>query len=296
MTMPKPRLGKGLDALLGGDEGVAVATAKHTVAIGHIHTNPNQPRKQFDAEELKSLADSIRSHGILQPLVVRTTANGMQLIAGERRLKAAKEAGLEEVPVHIVDFNDQQVMEAALVENIQRTDLNPIEKAQGFADYLERFKMSEEQLGQRLGLGRTTISNLIGLLRLPEEVQKEVRNGTLSTGQAKVLKGLENPETIKDLAKLAISKGLTVAALEILVKEAKEAAKAGANAPAEAKPTDKPAAPDKTTHVASIEEELRQRLLVRGVSIKLKAKDKGQIVLSFDSNDDFERLIEVLRK
>ena len=127
---------------------------------------------------------------MLQPLVVRQAGDGFQLIAGERRLRAAQAAGLGEVPVHVVAFDDQQVYEAALVENIQRTDLNPIEKAQGFKDYLDRFGMTQDQLGARLGLDRTTISNLLGLLNLPAEVQDAVRLGQITLGHAKVLKGV----------------------------------------------------------------------------------------------------------
>src|SRR5579859_1434962 len=142
-----------------------------TVGVDRIQNNPYQPRKAFDPDELVSLSESIRTHGILQPLVVRQRGEGYQLIAGERRLRAAQAAGITEVPVRVVDFNDQQVLEAALVENIQRADLNPIEKAQGFKDYLSRFQMTQEQLATRLGLDRATISNLINLLELPDDVQ-----------------------------------------------------------------------------------------------------------------------------
>ena len=143
----KPRLGRGLDALIAGPaESPTGPTA--VVAINRIQINPFQPRKAFDDDELAKLTDSVREHGVLQPVVVRPAGEGFQLIAGERRLRAAQNAGLGEIPIRIVDFNDQQVLEAALVENIQRSDLNAIEKAQGFKDYLDRFDMKQEQIGR----------------------------------------------------------------------------------------------------------------------------------------------------
>src|SRR5262249_50918781 len=174
--MEKRRLGRGLDALLGGDantgtaEMLAAGGEQARVSVDRIEQNPYQPRKSFDPDELTALSESIKNHGILQPLVVRAFGDHYQLIAGERRLRAAQQAGHTDVPVRIVDFNDQQVLEAALVENIQRTDLNPIEKAQGFQDYLQRFAMTHEQLAARLGLDRTSVTNLVRLLDLPLEV------------------------------------------------------------------------------------------------------------------------------
>ena len=290
----KPRLGRGLDALIGdGPPGATPATdiphATAHVALDQIQHNPFQPRKTFDDDELEHLSASIREHGVLQPVVVRPAGDGFQLIAGERRLRAAQLAGLADIPVRVVDFNDRQVLEAALVENIQRSDLNPIEKAQGFKDYLERFGMKQEQLAERLGIDRTTISNLLGLLHLPAEVQDWVRVGQLTLGHAKVLKGLHDAARQVALAKETIAKNLSVHALEHLAKQQKtEAAAAAGHAPAKA-------AVEKTAHVQAIEDELRQKLATR-VQIKLKGKDKGQIVLGFDTNDDFERIVETFRK
>jgi ParB family chromosome partitioning protein len=287
----KPRLGRGLDALLGGAAGddALAAPATAQVAIDRIQQNPYQPRKAFDDDELAQLSASIRAHGVLQPVVVRAAGDRFQLIAGERRLRAAQRAGLTEIPVRVVDFNDQQTLEAALAENIQRSDLNPIEKAQGFKDYLDRFGMKQDQLAERLGIDRTTISNLLGLLNLPAGVQDWVRVGQLTLGHAKVLKGLHDADRVVALAKETIARNLSVHALEQLTKEQKTAAAAErGDAPAKA-------AVEKTTHVQAIEDELRQKLATR-VQIKLKAKDKGQFVLGFDSNDDFERIVDVFRK
>src|SRR5262245_34204554 len=182
----KARLGRGLDALLGTAE--AAGPAGHAqAALDAIDHNPFQPRKTFDKDEIKALSDTIRAHGILQPLVVRQVGERFQLIPAERRLRPAQIAGLREVPVTVVDFDDQQVLEAALVENIHRADLNPIEKAQGFKDYLARFQMTHEQLAQRLGLARSSVTNLVALLDLPAEVQESVRVGQVSLGHAKLL-------------------------------------------------------------------------------------------------------------
>lgn len=292
--MEKRRLGRGLDALLGMAEdetAAAVATEQAQVALNQIQQNPFQPRKTFDPDELASLCDSVRSHGILQPLVVRVIdGDQYQLVAGERRLRAAQEVGLTSVPVRVVDFNDQQVLEAALIENIQRTDLNPIEKAHGFKDYLERFHVNHEDLAKRIGLARSTITNLVNLLELAIEVQDAVRVNQISEGHAKLLKGIKDPQQQIALCKQIIARGLSVKAAEQFLREQKEkpAAPAGDGQP-------RTPAEEKTTHVKGIEDELRQKLAMK-VEIKLKGKDKGQVVLRFESNDDFMRLLDVLRK
>jgi len=286
----KPRLGRGLDALFGDADPAAVAVQQASVPIGRIQQNPYQPRKAFDDEEMSGLCESLKVHGMLQPLVVRPQGDSFQLIAGERRLRAAQAVGFTEVPVRVVDFNDRQVLEAALVENIQRTDLNPIEKAQGFKDYLDRFGMTQEDLAGRLGLDRTTISNLVGLLDLAAEVQDAVRVRQITLGHAKVLKGIKSKERQIALCKEVIARGYSVHALETLVKQPKgepEASngKGGGNGRAPA---------EKTAHVQAIEDELRQ-LLATKVEIRLRTPDQGQIVLHFESEDDFQRLLETLR-
>jgi ParB family chromosome partitioning protein len=285
-TATKPRLGRGLDALLGEAGDTPDPTR---LPLDRIHHNPYQPRKRFDPDELAALTASVKEHGVLQPLVVRQNGDGFQLIAGERRLRAAKDAGLGEVPVHVVAFDDQQVFEAALVENIQRADLNPVEKAQGFKDYLDRFGLTQEQLGAKLGLDRTTISNLLGLLNLPAEVQDAVRLGQISLGHAKVLKGVPEADRQIALCKETIMRNYSVRALEVLIKQQVDTAQ---EAPAVRGPAPKP---EKTAHVQGIEDDLRHRLSCR-VEIKVRGKDKGQLVIGFDTNDDFERIVEMLRK
>ena len=284
--MEKKRLGRGLDTLIGGD----TLDSQAEVALERIQQNPFQPRKHFDKDEIASLSASVKSHGILQPLVVRHVGDHYQLVAGERRLRAAQEAGLKSVPIRVVDFNDQQAYEATLVENIQRSDLNPIEKALGFKDYLDRFSLNHEQLAQRLGLARSTITNLVNLLELAAEVQDGVRLNQISEAHAKVLKGVKNKERQVTLFKQIVAMGLSVKAAEALIREQKEEPAVEANG------TPEPSDPvQKTAHVKGLEDELRQKLATP-VEIKLRGKDKGQIVLRFETNDDFERILEVLRK
>jgi ParB family chromosome partitioning protein len=295
--MEKKRLGRGLDALLGaGGEALtatATATVEAEVPLDQIEHNPHQPRKHFDAEEIASLSSSVKMHGILQPLVVRHVGDRYQLIAGERRLRAAHEAGLTAVPVHVVDFNDQQAFEATLVENIHRSDLNPIEKAQGFKEYLERFGMNHEQLAARLGMARSTITNLVNLLELTPEVQDGVRLNQISEAHAKLLKGIKNRERQVALFKQVVAMGLSVKATESLIRDQKEARLEEDSAGGA--PQERGEGVQKTAHVKSIEDELRQKLSTQ-VEIKLRARDKGQFVLRFESNDDFERIVDALRK
>ena len=278
MDATKPRLGRGLDALL-GDAGGPPAS----VPTALIRPNPYQPRKRFDEDELKQLTASVRQHGVLQPLVVRPVDDGFQLIAGERRLRAAQAAGLADVPVHVVRFDEQQVYEAALAENIQRSDLNPIEKAHGFKDYLDKFKLTHDQLGAKLGIDRSSVSNLVGLLSLPTDVQDAVRSGQISLGHAKVLKGAGGAEKQSAWAKRVVVESLSVAGLDAAIKaeKAKPAAVEGKE------PTPKA---EKTPHVVGLENDLRERLSCK-VEIKLKAEQRGQIVIGFETNDDFERIV-----
>jgi ParB family chromosome partitioning protein len=289
----KSRLGRGLDALLGGDDAQAplLNTQAH-VSVEVIEQSPFQPRKGFDDDELSALSASIKTHGILQPLVVRQMGDRYQLVAGERRLRAARAAGLASVPVTVVNFNDQQALEAALIENIQRSDLNPIEKAMGFKDYLDRYKMTHEHLATRLGLARPTITNLVALLELPAELQNAVRVGQLTTGHAKILKGITDPVRQMQLSKEIMARGLSVHATEAFLKQQvaeRQAATDNAGA------VNGKRVVEKTNHVLGVEDELRKKLGVH-LEIRVRAKDKGQIILSFESNDDFERLLEVLRK
>lgn len=290
--MEKRRMGRGLDALIEGTAVLESPTGE--VPLEQIEQNPWQPRKSFDADELESLCASVRVHGILQPLVVRSVGDRYQLIAGERRLRAAQQAGLGKVPVRVVDFNDQEVLEAALVENIQRSDLNPIEKAQGFREHIDRFGLNHEQLAQRIGLARSTITNLINLLELAPEVQEGVRLGQITEAHAKLLKGVKSKERQISLYKQIVAMGMSVKATENLIREQKEGA-GEASRPGKDSSDRGGASEGKTAHVKSLENELRQKLGTP-VEIRVLGKDKGQIVLHFETNDDFERILERLQK
>lgn len=287
--MEKKRLGRGLDALL-ATEWNENETTTSEIPVALLDHNPNQPRKHFDADEITQLSESVKAHGILQPIVVRHLGERYQIVAGERRLRAAQEAGLESVPIRVVNFNDQEALEAALVENIQRSDLNPIEKALGFKDYLDRFNLNQEQLAKRLGLARSTVSNLVNLLELAPEVQDGIRLGQISEAHAKLLKGVRNKERQIALYKQIVAMGLSVKATEALIRERKEDDGEQTSENGEIAP-----AAEKSAHVKGIEDELRQKLATP-IEIKLRGKDRGQIVLRFESNDDFERLLEVLRR
>jgi ParB family chromosome partitioning protein len=229
----------------------------------------------------------------LQPLVVRMVGDRFQLVAGERRLRAAQDAGLTTVPIRIVDFNDQQILEAALAENIQRTDLNAIEKAHGFKDYLDRFGMNHEQLAQRLGLARSSITNLVNLLEMAPEVQEGLRLNQISEAHAKLLKGIKNKDRQVSLFKQIVAMGLSVKATEGLVREQKESG--SATSPPAAKEPGDPDADERSRHIKGMEDDIRQRLATH-VEIKLRGKDKGQIVIRFETNDDFMRVMDVLRR
>lgn len=290
----KARLGRGLDALINsGNEGYTTTTSSNVVPVDSIETNPNQPRKTFDPDQLATLEESIRNHGVLQPLVVRQVDGKYQLIAGERRLRASRAAGLVSVPVHVVEFNDQEMVEAALVENIHRSDLNPIEKAQGFKEYLDRYQVTHEQLAKRLGMARTTITNLVALLELATEVQEAIRVCQITTGHAKVLKGITDKGRQIQICKEIIAKGLSVHATESLTRQLPEdPADASVNYTAD---LGEEKANHKTNHVRLLEEELCQKVGMR-LEIKVKAKERGQIVLPFDNNEEFEKLCEFFKR
>lgn len=297
--MENRRLGRGLEALFGSNgegataEGATAMLETGEAPLSQIELNPYQPRKSFDEDELAHLTASVKTHGILQPLVVRRVGEQFQLIAGERRLRAAQQVGLAKVPVRVVDLNDQEVLEAALVENIQRADLNAIEKALGFKQHLDQFGLNHDQLAARLGLPRSTVSNLLGFLELSQEVQDGLRNNQITEAHAKLLKGIKGRDKQVSMFKQVVAMGLSVKATEALVREQREPVPTPAAPSKGASGSAEPA--DKTAHVKSIETELMQKLATP-VQVSLRGKDKGSIMIRFESNDDFERILEVLRR
>lgn len=225
-TAPKnKKLGKGLDAIFGGDitsliddiEKNAPEFGQVSVSLDEVRPNPYQPRKLFDEEKLQELAVSIKEHGIFQPVILKQSIQGYEIVAGERRCRAAKIAGLTEVPAIVVEFTDQQMMEIALLENIQREDLNSIEEAKAYQQMMENLNLTQEDLGKRIGKSRSYIANTLRLLQLPEMIQNYVLEGKISMGHARCLITLPK-ERAESLAKRCIDEGLTVRDVENVVK------------------------------------------------------------------------------
>ncbi|MGI5895377.1 MAG: ParB/RepB/Spo0J family partition protein [Oscillospiraceae bacterium] len=224
--MAKQRgLGKGLEALF-ADNNTDETQGAVTLKIGEIEPNREQPRKRFEEEALTQLAESIRTHGVIQPLLVRPLAGGgYQLVAGERRWRAARMAGLTEVPVVVKDLSEQETMEIALIENLQREDLNPIEEALGYQELMDAYGFTQEQVAKRVGKSRSAVANALRLIGLPEEVRPLLESGSLSAGHARALLALEDKAQMVETARLAVDKGLSVRELEKRAKTAKTGSK-----------------------------------------------------------------------
>ena len=218
----KGGLGKGLDALF-LDNTTENESSIKTLRITQIEPNKQQPRREFNQESLNELADSIAEHGIIQPIVVRPMSNGTyQIVAGERRWRASRIAGLTEVPVVIKEIDDLATMELALIENLQREDLNPVEEAEGYRVLMNHYGMTQEQVAKRVGKSRPVVANAVRLLSLPDTAILYIKEGKLSTGHAKILAGLDDKQTAEDLALKIVDKGLTVRQAEQMVRQIKE--------------------------------------------------------------------------
>jgi ParB family chromosome partitioning protein len=290
----KRRLGRGLEALLGRDEGGFEAGSLEgadlvRLTVDQIDPNPYQPRRHFSAAEIASLADSLRQHGMLQPILVRANGFRYQLIAGERRLRASIEAQLHEIPARVLDLDDQRVFELAMVENLQREDLNAIDKAAAFRDYLARYGGTQEELAGRLGLDRSTISNLIRLLELPDDVLSAVRDSQITPGHARALLGLGDAEAQSAACRRIIAENLSVRQTEALV---------ATGIPSVARPRirrDQPHnAESRLPHVIEFERLLQQKLGAQ-VTIRARTCERGQIVIDYHSQEEFDRVSELLR-
>jgi ParB family chromosome partitioning protein len=289
--MEKKVLGKGLTALIANKPFENKTMSNLEIAskdIAYVKTmsileNRFQPRENYDEAKLEDLKASIKEKGILQPILVRSYEDGYEVVAGERRLRAAKAIGLEEVPVIVKNVTDREAFVLALVENIQREDLNAIEEARGFKRLMEEFHFTQEAVGEAIGKDRSTVTNLLRLLRLPEEIQKQVAENKLSMGHARALLSLEDAAIQKKMAQVIIDKGLSVRHVEDLVKKAHQ----GQN-------IIKAAAKPKNRDIAILEEEL-QKILGTKVLIKDK-KNKGKLVIEYYSLDDLDRILGVLRK
>ena len=274
-------LGKGINALFPG-ESLASAETVEQIHMKSIKPNPYQPRKVFDEEAIQELSDSIKEHGILQPIIVRKKGTTYEIVAGERRFRAAKLAGLDELPAIIRDLTDQETMELAILENLQREDLTPIEEAEAYNKLMENLKMTQEQLAFRLGKSRSHIANHIRLLGLPQKVREMLVDGSLSMGHGRTLLGLRKKGQILLVAEKVLKEGLNVRQLERLVQKLNE------DVPRETKTE------TKDLFLEERESHLREFL---GTNVKIKkAKNKGKIEIEFFSEDDLERILELLKE
>ena len=291
MENKRKALGKGLEQLFNSEplnidtlnnyeKEIVETTSKSDIIeipIKDIRSNPHQPREYFDEEALRELAESIKDHGIIEPIIVKKSIKGYDLVAGERRTKAASIAGLETIPAIIRDFTDQQMMEIALIENIQREDLSPIEEAQAYKNYIDATGLTQEEVANKFGKSRSYITNLLGLLSLPKYVQKEVINGTISMSHARVLSKIDDVDMILNLAQKVIDEGISVRELETLSRE---------------------------------EDVIKKNKIVRTVVLNPRFKiyetvmrdvvgtkvqiSKNKISIPFDSDKDLERILEIL--
>lgn len=286
-------LGKGLDALIpAGDKKITkeenTKGAETVVKITKVEPNRSQPRKNFDEDALQELADSIKQFGLLQPILVQDKGEYYEIIAGERRWRAAKLAGLKEVPVIIRNYSSQEIVEISLIENIQREDLNPIEEAQAYKRLLTEFNLKQDEVAERVSKSRTAVTNSMRLLKLCDGVQQMIIDDMLSTGHARALIPIEDPELQIQLAQRIFDEKLSVREVEKLVKSILK--------PAEEKPK-KEEIPQSLMYIyQNIENKLKDKLS-RKVAISPKGKNgSGKIEIEFYSNDDLEKLIEILSK
>ncbi len=308
--MSKPALGRGLGALLGSGRAAAgpatpssapspaadaappaaaepPARAVRNVALDKVVPSPLQPRREFTEDALRDLAESIRSQGILQPLVVRPGQSGLELIAGERRWRAARLAGLKEVPVLEREATDREVLELALVENLQREDLNPLEEALGYSELQSRFGLTQDHVAQKVGRSRAAVANALRLLKLPDDVKDALKAGQLSVGHAKVLLGIADAALLSSVARQAREQSLSVRQTEEVVSRL--LAKRDGQPAAMAVP---PSVPVRDPHVVDVENRLRQRLATR-VGVRYRA-GRGSIEIRFTDDDELSRVLALL--
>lgn len=288
--MAKKGLGRGLGALL--DAGAVVETTTETekdvkkIKITQIEPNKAQPRTDFDEEKIEELADSIREYGLIQPIVVKLNKNGYYtIIAGERRWRAARKAGLKEVPAVIKDVSEQTEKEITLIENIQREDLNALEEAAGIKELMDVYGLTQEDVAKKIGRSRPAVANILRLLNLPEEIQKLVKEGTLSQGHARALLAVEDKVKAQDIAKLIIAQDMSVRQTEAYIANLSKVRTVK-------KPTKEEI--EISRHIKALEESLSSEL---GTKIKIvNKKNKGKIEIPYNSSEDFDRIIKLIKK
>ncbi|MBC2189501.1 ParB/RepB/Spo0J family partition protein [Listeria booriae] len=274
-------LGKGISALFNNVD--QNEEAVQNIPVSEIRPNPYQPRKTFDPTALRELRDSIKLHGILQPVILRESeAQGYELVVGERRFRAAKEAGLEEIPAVVRNLDDREMMELAVLENLQREDLSVLEEAESYDLLMKNLDMTQAKLADRLGKSRPYIANMVRLLSLPAEVQVMLRDGALSMGHARALLGLKNKKNIKPVAKKAVTEGFTVRQLEKLVTDINDNVSRETPKKQEKIPV----------FIKESESQLRDKF---GTAVSIKRRDnKGKIEIEFLSDDDLDRILDIL--
>lgn len=289
METKRKALGKGLEQLFSNEvinfenfEKEIVSSAKTNdiveIAIDEIRSNPYQPRKTFNEESLRELAESIKEYGIVQPIIVKKSIKGYELIAGERRTKASKLAGLEKIPAIIKEFNDQEMMEIALIENIQREDLNPIDEAIAYENIIRISNMTQEEFARKFGKSRSHVTNMLGLLKLPQATKKLVEENKISMGHARALSKLSDEELIHNLSDRILTESLSVRDLEHIIAEE--------NLPKKNKVVRK--SEERNIHYLIYEKIMREK-----IGAKVKIKDH-KIEIPFDREKDLERILEIL--
>ena len=282
--LKKRGLGRGLEALfedtskIESDQGEEI----HKIGLEEIRPNPYQPRKTFDEKSLQELSDSIKENGIFQPIIVRKSLNGYEIIAGERRFRASKLAKTETIPAIVRDFDEAQMMEVAVLENLQREDLTPLEEAQAYDTLQKNLGLTQEEVSKRLGKSRPYIANYLRLLTLPQKTKRMLQHGQLSMGQARTLLGLKNKDGIDKLAKRVVNEGITVRQLEALVNKLNEKNK-----------LTKKKSIRKSAFIVASESQLKDKFGT-GVNITESKKGKGHLSINFDSTQELNRILDLL--
>lgn len=287
----KKGLGRGLDALITERES-ELDERVFEVDINRIEPNREQPRRDFDETELRELAASVRIFGVLSPLLVRRDGEFYSIVAGERRWRAARMAGLKALPVVVKEFDERETLEVALIENLQRSDLNPLEEALSYRRLLEEFGLTQEKIAERIGKSRSSVANALRLLKLPETAREMLRKGSISTGHAKAMLGLESDKEMAELAERTVAKGLNVREVEDAVKAMREGGRVGADSGVKIKA---PPPPPPGNEYFSQERELER---VLGTRTRIRAdRDgaSGRIEIEFVSRDDLDRLFLTLK-
>lgn len=290
-----PRLGRGIGSLISAaalsppdnhSPGSLPMESLQIVPLDRLEPNPYQPRTTIDEGALDELAASIRSDGLIQPIIARPRGDKLEIIAGERRWHAARKAGLQRVPVIVRHASDQQMLEVALIENIHRQDLNPIDRALAYARFCETFGLSAEQAAHRLGEDRSTVANYLRLLDLDDDLQQKVRDGLLSMGHARCLVGIASPRQRQDLANRVIAEGLSVRALERLIQQARREGTA-------------PATPPQRRNASRPQVQAMEARLTRAVGTRVRIREgrrpgRGKIIIDYYNLDDFDRIVSLL--